>query len=228
MILLQLERIARATTIDRIVVATSVDPSDDGLATLLAEAGHAVYRGPLDDVLERFGGALETFPAKSVVRLTGDCPLADPAVIDAAARRHLETAADYTSNALHPTFADGLDVEVVRADVLQVARREAVLRSEREHVTPFIWSRPERFRLAELASAVDRSSLRWTVDTPDDLRFVTAVFEALYPVNPAFGSDDIIALLDARPDLAATTGAIRNEGYVRSLAADARSRPEGG
>lgn len=229
MILLQLERIRRARSLDGIVVATSEDASDDALARTVTEAGHAVHRGALDDVLQRFCGALDRHPGDHVVRLTGDCPLTDPAIIDATVARHLETGADYTSNCLNPSFPDGLDVEVVRARALRQAEREAKLASEREHVTPFVWKQPGRFRLAELTSPVDRSALRWTVDTEADFHFAAAVFEALYPADPAFGSDAIYALLRARPDIAAlNAGGIRNEGYARSLAADAASRAASG
>jgi spore coat polysaccharide biosynthesis protein SpsF len=222
MILRQIDRVARAKTLDRLVVATSDDASDDALAALLAGEGVAVHRGPLDDVLARFAGALAAHPADHVVRLTGDCPLADPAIIDATVALHLEDGADYTSNCARPTFPDGLDVEVIRADALREAAAAAWRPSEREHVTPFLRAHPERFRAAELVAPVDRSRLRLTVDTPADLAFARAVYEALHPANPAFDTEALVALLDARPDLLAlNAGETRNEGYARSLAAEA-------
>lgn len=222
MILRQVERVARARTLDDLVVATSDDASDDGLAALLAREGIAVHRGPLDDVLARFLGALDARPAEHAVRLTGDCPLIDPAVIDATVALHRAEGAVYTSNCAHPTFPDGLDVEVIQAEALRAAAAEARLPSEREHVTPFLRARPARFHLAELSAPVDRSALRFTVDTPADLAFVRAVYDALHPGDPAFGTEAVLALLDARPDIAAlNAGQVRNAGYARSLARDA-------
>lgn len=224
MILHQIDRVRRAKTLDGLVLATSRDASDDALADLVASEGVAVHRGALEDVLARFVGAVEAAApaAGHLVRLTGDCPLADPAVIDAVVRHHLATGADYTSNALTPTFPDGLDVEVVRRPVLVLAEEEARLASEREHVTSFVRSRPERFALAEHRSPVDRSALRWTVDTPADLAFVRAVYEALHPADPAFDTAAVLALLVRRPDLAAlNAGQARNEGYARSLSEEA-------
>lgn len=223
MILQQVDRLARCETLDRLVVATSRDESDDILAAHLTAEGVSVHRGPLDDVLARFAGALGALApeAEHVVRLTGDCPLVDPAVVDATVRLHLAEGADYTSNCAVPTFPDGLDVEVLRTTALRAADAEARLHSEREHVTPFVRSRPERFRQAELRAHVDRSHLRLTVDTPADLALVRAVYEALHPRDPAFGLDAVLALLDARPDLVALNAdATRNEGYADSLARD--------
>lgn len=223
MILHQLDRLKRAKTLDGIVVATSDDPSDDALAAVVAAAGVAIHRGSLDDVLGRFVGALDAHaPGSSdVARLTGDCPLIDPVIVDEVVRHHRETGADYTSNALIPSFPNGLETEVVKASILRLAAAEADLVSEREHVMPFIWKRPDRFRLAELRAPVDRSHLRWTVDTPADLILVTAVFEALYPSNPQFDHRDVLALFARDPYLEDLNGGqTRNAGYARSIAED--------
>jgi spore coat polysaccharide biosynthesis protein SpsF len=195
MIARQLERLARCETLDRIVVATSTDPSDDPLAAHLADAGVDVFRGSLSDVLDRFVGACEAFAvAGEVVRLTADCPLADPTVIDDGVRLRARTGVDYLSNGRRPTYPHGLDMEVFTHDALLAAGREAADPYEREHVTPFIYRRPERFSLGHLAQADDESALRWTVDTAEDYAFVARVYDALYPTNPAFTSDDVRAL----------------------------------
>lgn len=222
MLFRQIERLRRATTLQEILVATSDDRSDDALATACAEIGMPCYRGSLDDVLARFHGAYSAFgPAEHVVRLTGDCPLADPAVIDAVVRRHLACGADYTTNALRPTWPDGLDVEVMRAAALQRAFEEARLPSEREHVTPYICKRPEWFRIEHVTGERDLSSLRWTVDEPADFEFVSEVYSALYPQDPAFDTAAVLELLERRPDLARLNSRIqRNAGYAKSLAAD--------
>lgn len=203
MILRQIERVRRAARIDRLVVATSTEASDDPLAEALAAETVDVFRGPLDDVLARFLGALEAFPAEHLVRLTGDCPLTDPEVIDATVALHLETGADYTNNRYDPHgWPKGLDVEVVRAEALRRAGREAASPEEHEHVTWGIRNRPDRFKLSRLNPPVDEGTVRWTVDTADDFAFMRAVYEALYPQNPAFTSDDVRAFVQGRPDLA--------------------------
>lgn len=211
----QIERVRRATTIDRLVVATSMDTSDDPLAALCARVGVDCFRGSLDDVLDRFCKAAERYPSEHIVRLTGDCPLADPGVIDAVARFHGAGGYDYSSNTLHPTFPDGLDVEICRAAVLAEAGREARSAFEREHVTPFIYRRPERYRLGDFRRSPDLSALRWTVDNPEDFELVRRIYEALYPSKPNFALDDILALFEKEPGLALINARYRrNEGAV--------------
>ncbi|WP_293898006.1 glycosyltransferase family protein [Phenylobacterium sp.] len=196
MIFRQLERLARASRIDRLLVATSADPSDDPLAQACAERGVAVFRGSLSDVLDRFAGALSTVPeADTIIRLTADCPLADAAVLDQVIAHHLATGADYTNNTVpERTYPHGLDVEVMRAGALLDAWRDARDPDEREHVTPYIYRRPELFRLESFARSPSLAHLRWTVDLPQDLDFVREVYARLYPANPAFRSDDVVAL----------------------------------
>jgi spore coat polysaccharide biosynthesis protein SpsF len=207
MILRQIERVRRARAIDRLVVVTSDQASDDPLAAVLRDAGVEVFRGPLDDVLARFLGALDASPADQVVRLTGDCPLIDPQVIDATVALHLATSADYTQNRLVAAgFPKGQDVEVITAQALRRAGAEAASPEEREHVTWGIWTHPERYRIARLEPPVDEGEVRWTVDRPDDLDFVRAVYEALYPRNPAFSSDDVRAFARAHPKWATWGG----------------------
>lgn len=191
----QLERLRPCETFDRLVAATSLDPSDDPLARHLESLGTPVFRGALDDVLGRFAAAARAHgPAAHVVRLTADCPLADASVIDACVRLHLATRADYTSNTLQRTFPDGLDVEVMTFAALQAAAAEATDPYEREHVTPYLYRRPERFRLAQLTQSRDLSDRRWTVDTAEDLLFVERVFAAFAPAGVLFGQDAIAAL----------------------------------
>lgn len=203
MILRQIERVRRARRIDRLVVATSVEPTDDPLAEVLRQAGIEVFRGPLDDVLARFTGALQAFPADHVVRLTADCPLADPELIDAAIARHQESGADYTANRVdgagHPK---GQDVEVITAAALRRAAARAATPEEHEHVTWGVWNHPDLYRIERLAPAIDEGDIRWTVDRPDDLEFVRAVYEALYPRDPAFTSDQVRAFVRAHPQWA--------------------------
>jgi spore coat polysaccharide biosynthesis protein SpsF len=218
----QIERLRRCRTIDRLLLATSIDPADDALAELAARIGIECFRGSLDDVLDRFHAAMAGRGADQIVRLTGDCPLIDPGLIDRLVELHVAGGYDHSCNTLTPRWPDGLDAEVMRAGVLEAAWREATLPSEREHVTRFIYTRPERFRLGSLVGDADLSDQRWTVDTPEDLAMVRAVYAALYPANPAFGTEDILAFLAAHPEIAALNRTHRrNEGLERSLARDA-------
>lgn len=218
----QIERLCRAKMLDKLVVATSDGVSDTPLAEMCAEVGVPCHRGSLDDVLARFHSAYVAHgPADHIVRLTGDCPLADPAIIDQVVRHHLGGGADYTTNAIQPTWPDGLDIEVMRVSALQRAFEEARLPSEREHVTPYIYNHPEWFCVEHVKGPQDLSSLRWTVDEPADLAFVTEVYADLYPKNPAFDTAAVLGLLERRPELAALNGQfLRNEGYAKSLAAE--------
>jgi spore coat polysaccharide biosynthesis protein SpsF len=214
----QIERVRRCRAIDTLVVATSDSPDDAPIAALCDQLAVPVFRGDLHDVLDRMVRAARPYAPRWFVRLTGDCPLADPAVVDQVVRACREDGVDYASNALHPTFPDGLDAECMRFAALEEARHEACKPSEREHVTPFIHTQPQRYALREVRHAPDLSGLRWTVDDPADFVFVSQVYEHLYPRQPDFGMEDVLALLRAHPELAAINGGNRrNEGYLRSL-----------
>lgn len=201
LIIRALERVSRSEQIDRLILATSTDPSDDALAAAVAEAGYVVHRGPLDDVLSRFLQVIDGPDDSTTVRLTGDNVLTDPAVIDRVIQAHLDSGADYTANTLERTFPRGLDVEVFRAGALRSVAALALEPDEREHVTLGIYRRPEVFTLRSVTQEPDRSDLRWTVDYPEDLAFARAVYEHLFADDPAFGQDDIVALLAEHPEL---------------------------
>ena len=191
----QLERLRRCATLSRIVVATSLDPTDDGLADHLRGMGVDVFRGSLTDVLDRYvGAALAYDVGEDLVRLTADCPLADPGVIDDCVELRARLGVDYCSNGRRRTYPHGLDVEAFTLDALLIAGREATDPYDREHVTPFIYRHPERFSIGELAQAREDGHLRWTVDTPEDFAFVERVYAALYAAKPDFTSDDVRAL----------------------------------
>jgi len=218
MILRQVERISRSKHIERLVVATSADPSDDQLAELCASVGVAVFRGQLEDVLDRFYQAARSHAPSHVIRLTGDCPLIDPDVIDQIVEFCLAQGLDYASNTIVPTFPDGLDVEIMTFPSLQAAWTEATLPSQREHVTPYIHQNPQRFRTGNFKGEANLSQMRWTVDEPADFELVKAVYGALYPSKPDFSTPEIIRFLENNPELLAlNTGFERNEGYKRSL-----------
>lgn len=187
MLAFQLERLAgldaalaeRGLPAATVLVATSDRPGDDAIEALALDAGVPVVRGPEDDVLGRYRLALERVPADVVVRLTGDCPLTDPAIVADTVALHLAESADYTSNVLPRSFPKGLDVEVLGAATLRAIDREAEAGPDREHVTPYAYRHPARFRLANLHSGRDLGEERWTVDTADDIDRVRAITDRL-------------------------------------------------
>jgi spore coat polysaccharide biosynthesis protein SpsF len=221
MLLRQIERLKKSQKIDQLLVATSTEPSDDPIEKLCEEQGIACYRGSLNDVLDRFYQAARGFNPKHVVRLTADCPLTDARLIDDVIGFYLDGGFDYASNAIQATYPDGLDMEVFRFSCLEQAWREARLSSQREHVTPFIHQQPLRFKIGHYKNSSDLSHLRWTVDEPKDFELVTMIYETLYPRNSDFSTQDILELLDQRPELVHwNTSHQRNEGYQKSLKAD--------
>ena len=222
MILHQLRRLKRSMLLNDIIVATSIEKSDDVLAKVCASAGYRVFRGSLNDVLDRFVKAIGEYECDHVVRLTADCPLTDPKIIDEIIEHHLNSNKDYTSNTLKPTYPDGLDAEVFKISALQTAWKNAVLPSHREHVTPYIYKNPEVFSLDSYENAQDMSEMRWTVDEPEDFDFVTEVYKNLFPIKENFTMTDILMLLSDRPEIASKNSFInRNEGVKKSLIEDA-------
>ena len=221
MLLRQIERVSRCRGIDELVVATSSDPSDDAIEELCASNRIACFRGSLEDVLDRFYQAAVLHRADTVVRLTGDCPLADPELIDSVISFLDQGRFDFVSNAIEPTFPDGLDAAAFRMNLLKEAWQEATLPSDREHMTMFMRRHAARYRIGSYRGDTDRSHLRWTVDEPADFTLVARIYEKLYPGNPRFSTEDILGLLDAEPELLGLNGGIeRNEGLRRSLQKD--------
>jgi spore coat polysaccharide biosynthesis protein SpsF len=217
-------RVRRASHLDELWLATSEDPANDPLADEMASAGISVFRGSEDDVLSRFATVAEKTGADWIVRLTGDCPLHDPEIIDAVIRYAVDHADhfDYVCNSLRPTYPDGLDVEVFTRGALSRAAREATTPLQREHVTPFIHRHhdgPGPFRVGHYLGPADFSHLRWTVDEPEDYQVVKEILDALYPANPEFGWLDVLALVTRRPELiVGNSSIVRNEGYLKALA----------
>ena len=201
MILRQIERLQRAKQLSKVMLATSNHEDDKKLAHVCRQNEVPVFRGNLDDVLDRFYQASIMLPerASHLVRLTGDCPLADPHLIDQIITFHLKGNFDYSSNTLEPTFPDGLDVEIFTFKSLEEAQAKAKLKKEREHVTPYIYRNPEHFKLGSFKQAIDLSHLRWTVDEADDFELVSQIYQALYPTKPGFNTADILHWLDAHP-----------------------------
>lgn len=198
---LVLARLSRSRRIGRVVVATTTQAEDDAIVAACAALDVAVHRGPLDDVLARYAGAAARFGGDPVVRVTSDCPLIDPDVIDAMLASFDPSACDYLSNAIERSFPRGLDAEVFSRAALQRAHREAGQPHEREHVTPYLYQHPERFRLAHYRRDDDRSALRWTLDTPEDYEFLRAFVQRLGDRVVEAGIDELLRSFDGAPEL---------------------------
>ena len=199
----QVKRIQHAKKIDQLVIATSTDISDDIIYDSCIKEGLSCFRGSLTDVLDRYFQAATQYQATEVVRLTADCPLTSPALIDKIITRHIETQSDYTTNCLPYTFPDGLDVEVVKFDILQHLHQTAVTQDEREHVCFAIRNQPDKYTIHNLTRKDDISHLRWTLDYWQDLQFVRQIYRHLYKKNEFFDIDEILQLLKSHPELLA-------------------------
>lgn len=194
------QRLRRVRLANAIVVATTTNASDDAIVALCEHLGVAHHRGSEHDVLSRYAEAAALHQADRVVRVTSDCPLIDPALIDEAIARYRVGDVDCVSNMLPPSWPYGMAVEVFSAQALAQAHAEARQAAEREHVTPFLYARPERYRLHNIASPVDLSAQRWTVDTPEDYELVCRLFDAVFPAQPDFTLADLQAAMQAHPD----------------------------
>jgi len=225
LIFLVMHRLSLAKTIDAIVLATTDSCKDDVLSDYCHEQHWICYRGSENDVLDRFYQAALLTGATVVVRITADCPLLDPEVVDKTVRAYEAGECEYVSNALEFSYPEGLDVEVFGITVLEQAWREARLKSEREHVTSYIWNHPESFKLRNVKCDRDLSTLRWTVDKPEDMEFVRRIYQLMRP-NINFGTGDVLKLLQEHPELNdINSGTLRGEGYRKSLKEDAVASP---
>jgi glutamate-1-semialdehyde 2,1-aminomutase len=211
MIELLLSRLSHAKEIDQIVVATSVDPNNLPLAEHVRSLGYACELGSENDVLDRYIRAAEAHGADVVVRITGDCPLVDPLLVDDCVRRFKTATTDYFSNISPPTYPDGLDIEVLTLAALQRAQRESDKAFDHEHVTPYVRD-SGLFKAASMQNDEDLSGGRWTVDNPEDLEVITNVFQYFAP-DIHFGWRQVLELQRSRPELFAANQPIkRNEG----------------
>jgi spore coat polysaccharide biosynthesis protein SpsF len=220
----QAERVRAASLCGRVVIATTTDSNDDVIAEVCQLEGLDCYRGHAADLLDRHYQAALHYCADTVIKIPSDCPLIDPALIDEVIGYWLDHAGEYdfVSN-LHPaTWPDGNDVEIMTMAVLETAWREAVRPLEREHTTPFIWERPERFRIGNVAmggGAVGGADFsmthRFTIDYIEDYHFIRAVFDELYPADPLFGVGDILDLLERCPDIYAMNAGLAGVNWYR-------------
>lgn len=214
-------RAKKSSMISDVVVATTIEKSDLQIVRLCAEQGIRVFCGSEDDVLDRFYQCAKLLKPDNVIRITSDCPMIDPAIIDMVIQEHIDQKADYTSNSLTESYPDGEDVEVFKFSALTTAWHESALKSEREHVTPYIKKHNEIFKLFSVVSETDFSSKRWTLDKQKDFDFISIIFKALYNNNNYFGMNDILAFLLNNPEVEKINNSIeRNEGYNKSLKED--------
>jgi spore coat polysaccharide biosynthesis protein SpsF len=210
-------RARRAETVDEVAVATTTDAADDPIAAFCEAHEVPVYRGDVFDVLDRYYQAALAFQADIVVRLTADCPLIDPQVIDLTVQRFLQTGADFAANRLPPpfkrTYPIGLDTEVCSFAVLQRAWQEADLKYQREHVMPYLYDQEGRFKVEVVDHMEDQGAQRWTVDTLQDLEFVRQV-AVRFDGRDDFGWLDVLALLEKEPALQAINAEIHHKTMV--------------
>lgn len=209
------ERGRRAETVDQVVVATTTDPADDPVVDLCERRKFTVVRGDAFDVLDRYYQAARALAADVIVRVTGDCPLLDPEVVDRTVRALLESdpPADLALNRFvdDRTYPVGLDAEVCTIAALERAWREADQPYQREHVMPFLYDPPGRFRVIHVRNEEDYGDLRWTVDTAEDLELVRSIYAALAP-DETFGWRQVLELIEAHPELAAINASVRARG----------------
>jgi spore coat polysaccharide biosynthesis protein SpsF len=194
-------RLKKANNIDEIVVATTLLPPDEQIVEECSRLGVPVFRGNETDVLERYWQAASTFKANHIVRITSDCPLIDPSIVDSVIELLNQEGADYSSNAIRRTFPRGLDVEAFHIDSLEVAYRRADRPEQREHVTPYIYQNPQKFKLAHYVHEVDYSEYRWTLDTHEDWLMISAIYDQLYKPNEIFTWEEAIKLMLSHPEL---------------------------
>jgi spore coat polysaccharide biosynthesis protein SpsF len=199
MLVHQIERVLQSKKIDKLVVATSSLPEDKPIRCLCSGLNISCYGGSLEDVLDRFFQVARLWQARHIVRLTGDCPLMDPEIMDSVISLHFEGDYDYTANTMELTFPDGLDVEIFRFSALEEAWREAKS-FDREHVTSFIRLHPDRYKIGNYGNKENLSQMRWTVDEIEDLELVTKIYTVLYPLLPNFCMRDVIDLLKWNPE----------------------------
>lgn len=225
-----LERLQAVKTPVELCVATSVDPADDRIVELAKEADVRVFRGHPLDCLNRHLGAARDAKADYVVKIPSDCPLIDPAVVDEVLETFFSGSYDFVSNLHPPTWPDGNDVEIVPSELLALADREAKRDLEREHTTPFFWEQPERFRLASVRWKTGQDfsmSHRFTIDYPEDYRFVCAVYDELYGRSMGsgrvFSLDEILDLVEKRPDIRALNEKYAGVNWYRNHLGDLKT-----
>ena len=208
------ERCRRARSVQRVVVATTDDPADDPIAALCAAQGYDIFRGSQFDVLDRYYQTAKHFQADVIVRVTADCPLIDPQVVDQVVAAFLESGADFCANRLPPpwprTYPIGLDTEVCAMAGLERAWNEATLKHEREHVMPYFYDQDGRFKVHIVDHDPDYGRQRWTIDTPEDLDLLREIVQRT-GTRMDIPWTEVLALLEREPELARINAAVQHK-----------------
>jgi spore coat polysaccharide biosynthesis protein SpsF len=211
------ERIRKSTLLEEVLVATTTDGSDDLIESACKRIGVKCFRGSLQDVLDRYYQAAIQWKAESVVRLTGDCPLIDPMLIDDVIRALTETRVDFACNRLPPpfkrTYPIGLDVEACTFSALENAWHNAKAKNEREHVMPYLYTEPGRFKVTQLNYSEDLGHLRWTLDTPQDLLLLRRIYRHFHGRND-FSWLDVLNLYREQPRIFDVNAAVQHKTYL--------------
>ena len=224
---IHLRRILQSRLVSKLKVATTDEDGAKYIVDVANKLGVDSYRGSVNDVLDRFYQTAISEKPDYVVRVTSDCPLIDPSIIDLVVKTCIDSDYDYVSNVLEPTYPDGMDVEVFKFQSLEKAWREATLKSDREHVTPYIWRNSSvkggvLFKSYNVSSSVDNSKLRITVDTPDDFEVVKSLVENLGIERKC---DEYVSFLNSHKDIVKINQQYsRNEGYEKSLREDKNTK----
>ena len=215
------ERLRFVDELADVVVATGDSADNDPIRSLCDAEGITCFSGSEHDVLDRYYQAALRYGADPVLRISSDCPLVDPAIVRRALETYESKRDDIVYLGFDKSFPEGLDVEVFAFAALEKAWRDATLRSDREHVTPFIWRQPELFPLDVLRNGTTVSTEHWSVDRAHDYEMVGAIYEALYRPGAPFSMDQILTFLESHPEVRQlTAGSVRQEGYLKSIRED--------
>jgi spore coat polysaccharide biosynthesis protein SpsF len=197
------ERVKRAQLLDKVIIATTNNSSDNSVEDWCNENNIAIYRGNENDVLNRYYNAAKAFDADVVVRITCDDPFKDPEIIDEVLNCFLQNECDFASNNNPPTYPEGLDVEVMSFKTLETMEQNATTEFEREHVTQYVYRNPGLFKIGNHPYFTNLSQLRWTIDTDNDLEMARKVYAQLYPKSPFFSFKDVLELTEQQPEITA-------------------------
>jgi len=215
-----IERLKKSNTVEQIILAIPSRKEDNELIKIADNCNILSFVGDENDILERFYCAALKFNAGPIIRITGDCPLVDPYLLDKMVQFYLENDYDYVSNTIIPTYPDGIDIEVFSLSALSRAYKEAKLKSEREHVTPYIWNNPKKFHLYNYENSIDQSNFRWCVDEQPDLELIRWIYSKFKP-KIIFPFKEVMMLIESNPEILKINDKIkRNEGYVKSIKED--------
>ena len=206
-------RVLQTASIDQVVMATSVESSDDEVEAIANRCGISAVRGSLENVFSRFIKVVDRYKPKVVIRITGDCPLYMPTLCEMMMNEFEKSNVDYLSNTLMPTYPDGCDIEIFSSGAIRELEKMHLTSSELEHVTLGIYQRIQHFNCKNFTNNVNENSHRWTLDTPDDLEFVRKIYEEFKGRETSFAYEDVMSFLRENPELARyDDGTMRNSG----------------